>query len=563
MTRRILWVLVVLSAIIGIAVALERVHFEGQNRRVELVLDWPSAQQLAAVSGQDLSAVAAALQAAGVYAAAIPARSAAEYAVDGRPVSFRVQQVWQEQVSIRDTLAGASLGFWDEDLELAAEAGLAVVPRWGNPPWDQDALWAPWLDSPPHLVIFSGREIPGYPDDLAATKEKLGQLGSLLGLIEFSNQKGIAAAAADTAAVRVHGISAAEMEKLSPERVIARYLRAVRERNIRVLYLRTYHETAADLPRSTALVEQLSAALRDAGYSLGRAQPLPEWTVTPIIQLAAWMGLAAGVVLLLNQFIVLKIVLQWAAAAAVWFLLFLILQLWPQLAQQAAAFLGALVFPTLAAVRIPQAPGPRLRMVAETVLISAVGALIVVASLGTTDFMLKLAEFRGVKVAHALPVVAVIVFGLLWKNMPVRSWSLLARRLQELWNEQVAVKYLAVGAAAAAAAFVYLSRTGNFGLPALEFELQFREWLERTMLARPRLKELFIGYPALWWAGSSLGRWSWWISLAVIGQISFVNSFSHIHTPILISLLRSVYGLACGLLLGFVLEWLWRRYARR
>jgi hypothetical protein len=38
--------------------------------------------------------------------------------------------------------------------------------------------------------------------------------------------------------------------------------------------------------------------------------------------------------------------------------------------------------------------------------------------------------------------------------------------------------------------------------------------------------------------------------LAVIGQLNIINSFAHIYTPLLISLLRTVHGLWIGLLLG-------------
>jgi len=57
--------------------------------------------------------------------------------------------------------------------------------------------------------------------------------------------------------------------------------------------------------------------------------------------------------------------------------------------------------------------------------------------------------------------------------------------------------------------------------------------------------------------------------LGVIGQISLVNTYAHLHTPLLISLVRSFHGLWLGLFLGVAAilalsilnKWLARRLA--
>ena len=45
------------------------------------------------------------------------------------------------------------------------------------------------------------------------------------------------------------------------------------------------------------------------------------------------------------------------------------------------------------------------------------------------------------------------------------------------------------------------------------------------------------------------------VILAIIGPVSLVNTYAHIHTPILISLLRSAYGIILGIVIGLVLIW--------
>jgi predicted anti-sigma-YlaC factor YlaD len=60
-------------------------------------------------------------------------------------------------------------------------------------------------------------------------------------------------------------------------------------------------------------------------------------------------------------------------------------------------------------------------------------------------------------------------------------------------------------------------------------------------------------------------RWRRWVLpaavLGAIGQVGLVNSFSHIHTPIVYVLLRTVYALAFGSVIGaaLVAVLLWNR----
>jgi hypothetical protein len=44
--------------------------------------------------------------------------------------------------------------------------------------------------------------------------------------------------------------------------------------------------------------------------------------------------------------------------------------------------------------------------------------------------------------------------------------------------------------------------------------------------------------------------------LGLLGQISLFNTFMHLHRPVSLSLLGTVYGAAMGLLLGLVLFYL-------
>jgi len=114
---------------------------------------------------------------------------------------------------------------------------------------------------------------------------------------------------------------------------------------------------------------------------------------------------------------------------------------------------------------------------------------------------------------------------------------------------------LAAGLFVLAVAGIYILRTGNFGLPVMELEIKLREALERLLLVRPRLKEFLIGHPALvlLLASNHKQLRPILLSIAVIGQLSLVNTFTHIHTPVLLSLLRSIYGLVFGFAIGWLI----------
>ena len=106
---------------------------------------------------------------------------------------------------------------------------------------------------------------------------------------------------------------------------------------------------------------------------------------------------------------------------------------------------------------------------------------------------------------------------------------------------------------------VYIARSGNFSfLPVLGIEEKIRVFLEKTLIARPRNKEFLIGYPALILAMSMnyLKIKEYKIPIIIIGTIgpvTLINTFCHIHTPFIFSLLRAFNGIWLGTLLGLII----------
>lgn len=128
--------------------------------------------------------------------------------------------------------------------------------------------------------------------------------------------------------------------------------------------------------------------------------------------------------------------------------------------------------------------------------------------------------------------------------------------MTDFWNAPVRLGYVLLTLLGLAAFALLLLRRGNFPvLPASEAELGLRALLSEWF-ARPRFKEL-LGHPLAVLALLN-ARWPLWVrglllSAGVVAQASVVNSFSHYHTPLLVSLERTLVALALGLALGLVL----------
>jgi hypothetical protein len=124
--------------------------------------------------------------------------------------------------------------------------------------------------------------------------------------------------------------------------------------------------------------------------------------------------------------------------------------------------------------------------------------------------------------------------------------------IRGLWSTPINLGTAALALAGIAAVALVLMRRGNapaVGVSATEAKV--RAALQDTII-RPRTKEVLLHPLAIVALG---GEWPVWFSnllllAGVIGQGSIVDTFAHYHTPLLISLLRTVYGLAFGAVLG-------------
>ena len=181
-------------------------------------------------------------------------------------------------------------------------------------------------------------------------------------------------------------------------------------------------------------------------------------------------------------------------------------------------------------------------------LISLGGGLTIVGVLSRSSYSLGVDRFTGVKLAYLLPILAVIGIAL-YKNKESESQS-----IRQILHHKVT--YLALGVIGLLSVFflIYALRSGNT-TEVPYFEKVIRDALTHFLGVRPRTKEFLIGYPflivALYWGNHE--KYLPLVALGTIGPVSLVNTYAHIHTPFLISLLRSSYGIILGIVIGFVL----------
>ncbi|SHJ28115.1 DUF5693 family protein [Desulfofundulus thermosubterraneus] len=476
-------------------------------------------------------------------------------------------------------LSQLGLGFPDGPLQDTARAGLLAmvqVRSWpGATARGIEQALAPLKEIPNLSVLaFNDDTLPGYPQKLRALAQVVDQLGVPVAQIEFFPQKGLEQLGLllDKDVVRLHSIPPRDMGRYTPAEALERYRLAAAERNMRVLLVRPFPGAGARdvLQENLDYISSLKESLQQEGLVVGQASTLPALPVSRANLFVMGLGVIAGGLLLAGRlglrrgeiWLLLLAVAAWAGLLAAA----------PSPARKLMALAAVIIFPSLAIITNVRARGaPALEsagMLLRTTLASLLGALFTVGLLTDAGFMLKLDQFSGVKLAHLAPLLLVAgVFFFL--SGPAEPFG---KRLERTLNQPVLVKWAALAALLLAVLAVYLVRTGNEGQMATSaLELKFRGFLDAVLGVRPRTKEFLLGHPALmllFYTGYRDNRFLPLLLLGAIGQVSLVNTFAHIHTPLLVSLMRLVNGLWLGILVGLAAilvvnlaqHW-WRRFS--
>ena len=616
-------VVIIALLIVGLVasgfVAVKRYETESRNKAVEIVVDWDEVQQIAAATGNSPVDVLKRFKSAGVTSVAITEETLRDAIDDGavensggsdllsapdanpntvtriaRYLSFvlpstnylparaapRNRIVNLRSGIDRRYLAQLPIGLPGDALRASRDAGLEVVARLvsypGATPKTINFMLADAKAQGAKAIVFSGDTVLGFKGAIDTTAEALRSNNLLFGRVEFSKQKGdetLADKAKDRVII-VHSITQAEMPTLSEASIVDRFQKGVRERGVRMCYVRMYNTASDDLVGSNAdYIKEIAKSIRKAGYTITSAHLLGDVEAPRITRTLAGIGVAAGVILLIMTVvempgIVFPILILIACAG---------LASLGETGRKAVALLSAITFPTLAALHAtanaPKGPTPAPHALRQAVgrlicavLTTAAGGILIVGLLSQREFMLRTDQFMGVKLAHLLPVLtlAVLYAGQLawksdkWPAQKARFW----KSMRNIGSNPVLMWQAAGMLLAVVIVGLMVARSGNdSGIGVSGLELKFRSILDKVLYVRPRTKEFLIGYPALLVgiAFALRGRRQWAAPLVVVGSVGLVsalNTFCHIHTPIQLSLLRVLNGMVVGVLFGMIAYWL-------
>ncbi|MCA0757519.1 hypothetical protein KP806_20880 [Paenibacillus sp. N4] len=187
-------------------------------------------------------------------------------------------------------------------------------------------------------------------------------------------------------------------------------------------------------------------------------------------------------------------------------------------------------------------------------LISLSAVPIVFGLLNNITYSYVLEQFRGVSLLHLAPIGLVAIYVLLYSS------PLTVGKVRALLAKPITVLWIIIAVVIGAAGFYYLSRTGNSGQVSA-VELVIRRFLETTFGVRPRFKEFLLAHPLLLLGlFLSLRYRAAWLLVIVgsIGQLSMVDTFAHLHTPLYISMIRVALGLGTGIIIGCILILGWQ-----
>lgn len=458
------------------------------------------------------------------------------------------------------SILSTPIAYDPEVIETILDAGLAVVPRLSDYADEAQtermianllAIKQPGVEK----VLFSGNAVPAASDPVRLNEfgEQLKEAGYGLMSIEFANQIGLNQLAYinDLNLVRLHSVGITDDNIIESAELI---VRAAKERNIRAFFLnlqqQEYEEALPALQQLQAEVNETlpTSFVRDEARTF-ETYDVPLWqTVMALLGSIAFLTLAA-------QYVFQNRKLTLAALIGLT-LLALIYLVMPQSMILKVFGLAVAITAPIWAVLLKKEPAKKwylIRSYVQALAIAAIGIWLIVVLLNGNQYLLGVDLFRGVSLIYSIPIAFIALYAI-WGN------------IRPLLKMNVIYWHIVVGVIVAAIAFYYMTRTGNAGQVSA-IELQARLLMEQLLYVRPRTKEFLIGFPLFILAlhvAKSYPKGSYFLLIpGVIGFLSLVNTFTHLHIPLFISVLRSGYSIVIGFVIGLVLillyEYVWKK----
>ncbi len=506
------------------------------------------------------------------------------------------------------------LGYLDEEIKLIQQAGLAVRFRPAYVYSIQKAKYSidatlKYIDdySKQPYICFSGNDVLGTDIELDYFAAELKKRNIAAVMIEtpiqreFIEQAGLKQLVEKMNYQAVRAFSTFDFIRdrydyeipfhHHGEEVANTYFRAISERNIRLIFFKTYTRDGKMIDVPKEHYKDNLTVLKQRLQPHGIFNITNEWDKTAqnfymsevrakrLLLGVVALGIAAAMLLLINLFYALPNVINGVLSGLAIVIIGLIYGLNIKVAQFNLLFglVGTMTFAMLSIYYIIwQARQLFDRATAlsrgkvflkgvsvlfSAVLISLAGAAFEISFYADSQYILEMSIFRGVKISQLIPMMAAFLMALYYFGQEILHKKDLTRveQVKYVLDLNVKIWQVLVGFVLLLLVGLLLLRSGhesNIGTASLE--LTFRNFLEYFLFARPRTKALVLGFPIVIFfmrvANSKKYAWSYpvFAFLVAIGQVDILNTFSHIRTPLNLSILRVLLAFALSIVVYLI-----------
>ncbi len=509
------------------------------------------------------------------------------------------------------------LGFNADDVRLIKNADMKPFLRPINFPRFSDKLLQNFkadyqmLDAKPEYVIFQGDSVLGYDlteDDPEHTFRFLDDENIAIGLIESGVQRGHSKQAGinelakmlNYKAVRVFPIVGYIQKRYQwygykgAEEVENTLYRAITERNIRSIYFRPFREKDNDVVYITDwkpyddMFKRLEKRLSKHHILIGKESYMPINIPHPLLIVGASLSLIVIGLYLITRYLVISIRYQWILLCISVLGSLSFSYIVPNIWQIVLSILTAVLIPSFGGFIICYMINHDLPLsnlstklklhpllyYAGLIGMMIIGGIGLGGILSHSAYLIEIEYYRGVKISQLLPL---LIFSIMFVLEMHDKINMHNNRSGDIENTVINVKYkrwtnlfnmlfsnvkvfhvLMIGIFGAVGV-IYMARTGHeTSIEPSNIEMIFRNLLEMKFIARPRTKEIFIAFPALYilftrlYKGKKGGEFILGL-LSMLGLTSVLNTFSHLRTPLYISIFRTIYSMVLGIIIGYVM----------
>jgi len=499
-------------------------------------------------------------------------------------------------------LFNIGIGYDEEKINNVKEVGMDVVLRPINFPTYNDRLVNAYdaankkYGLTPRLYLMGGKEVLGFPENEEIFVNYVKENNIAPVLIESANQRehleqeGLnkLVEKSDYNALRAFTMWDYVRQRNKyynyegAEEIENTMFRAITERNIRLIYLKPFFEEENSTKYLTDEAEydrtfnSLNMRLKEHNISIGKAVPIENFHVGAKRLAVLAFGITLAAVFLFIKMFNIKHeyfnILYLTALPSAGLALGL-----RSIAEKGFGFLAAVVFSGLAILffmtQIKKVLESKNKLsnvqimiksafvLTMSILISLAGAIFEDSMLADVKYFLEMDIFRGVKFAQILPFGIFLVIYLVYFMLKddKNKFKKAVHIIKSILNHDIKIYYAILAGILGIVGYVYIARTGHeTDLQPSNIEMISRNFLENVLIARPRTKEFLIAFPAIFGAVFAANKKSEFFTFifmlaAAIGTSSVINTFSHLRTPIYLSLSRTAIALVFGIIIGCIL----------